>query len=149
MKTEYSRLGKVLIEKKEILQEKNDQYDMIIENPWYKKYQAAKLLEEDNDSIAWKKTITQLIDMFDQMRSVETRSPGITLQDFQVTLDGEVRVRWVVDDIRSIYIPWGLLDQFIDFDFLEHIDIPQYSKSNENDFNFILNATIVSDGWKD
>ena len=143
MKIQFINLQKVLEHKQQILQNKKDEYAWLIDNTSYKKYQAAKVLYEDDAFIDWKETIIYLIDMFNKIRTVDKNVSWVTLDNFQISIDWKVRLTWIVKDIHSIYINGWLLDQFLDFNFIEELHVPYYQKY-EGAFEFILDAIIKS-----
>lgn len=146
MKMEIKRLDAVIVSKEKVLEEKERELKSISANKFYKKYQASKIIEEVGATISWKNTISYLIDIYDRVAAVDDTLAWIELTDFSVSLEHKVNLRGTASSIRNIYVPDWLLDQFTILDFVEHVHIPFYRKSETaENFDFILEAIISPD----
>ena len=140
-KVQTSRAVKELKTKESILLTKEKEYKELASDPWYMKYTAANTLEQESKTIAWKETITYLIDIFNQVSSLDDNRSNVALEDFQVNIDYTVNLRGTIGTIRDMYLPGWLLDKFIALETIDFIHIPFYKK-NGDVFEFILKATI-------
>ncbi len=111
-----------------------------ITSQWpYRRFKIAQLILSTEKRISREQTISYLIDLFDQLQSLDVTS-NISLDDFQIHTD-KVTLRGTVDDMQTIYGSGGLLDRFIALDFVNHLEIPFY-KQVGNGYEFILEATL-------
>jgi hypothetical protein len=126
--------------KESILTEKTTQYRNTINDPWYKKYAASKKIEED-DIVEWKETIEYLVQMYDTLSELDDDSSGMELTDFVITFEHKVNLRGNIDNIRTMYLPDGLIDRFTELEAIESINIPFY-RHNGDSYDFVLDAII-------
>lgn len=115
-------------------------FDALSENARYKRYKAAEYLQKENPPHERAETIEYLITFFDNLRTLSANSDDIALEDITIDVDG-MTLRGTVRELRSIYASGQLLDKLQELDFIEHLDIPSYTES-EDGFEFDLKATI-------
>jgi hypothetical protein len=82
-----------------------------------------------------------LIDIYDTVAGLDDDTSWIELTDFSVDIDHTIKMRWNINDIRSMYFPWWLIDRFVELDTIDFIHIPFYKKEDEY-FEFVLEADI-------
>lgn len=140
-KLEIGRAETRLATAQQQLQAKDQEYEQIISDPWYMKYEASKIIEFKEKTIPRKKTITYLIDIYDTVAGLDDDTSWIELTDFSVDIDHTIKMRWNINDIRSMYFPWWLIDRFVELDTIDFIHIPFYKKEDEY-FEFVLEADI-------
>lgn len=119
---------------------KKQELSKIVADPWYLKYQASKLIEK-NDVVSWEETIEYLVEIYDEIEWLDDNTAWLALEWFNVTFDHEVNLRGSIDNIRSIYLPDGLIDRFENLDAIETVHIPFYRKGDAA-FEFVLDAKI-------
>lgn len=106
----------------------------------FRRYEYAKYIEDNVQSVYWFDTIKSLISIFDGLKNMWSWSQDLMLNDFKVSLDS-IRIGWQVTDMKNIYMSWGLIDKFIWFDYIDTITIPSYTK-RVSSYEFILDAKI-------
>ncbi len=135
------KLTNVIAEKEQTLQQEQLKLTKLKQESSYVRYQAAQLVTTQFYNIDWKQRYQYLITVLNMVRQLDEKTgQAITLSDINVQ-DDKITLRWEVVSIPTIYAPGGLIDQFVELSFINHITIPYYRKSGEY-FEFILDATI-------
>ncbi len=118
---------------------------------WYVKLNSLNILEDSFINISWYKKISKLINMFDEIKNVDTNDDDIiSLSDFNITLD-KITLKWKVSKLRLLYYDRedknfeSLLTKFEKLSFLENISIKNYENVNWEWFEFILTANVKWD----
>lgn len=116
----------------------------------YDRFLAVKDLEENNSGLPWLKHIKKILSMFQDLRQLELNSNDrITLSDFYVSLE-EISLKWTISSLKALYYNSesgtfkALLDRFEDLWFIKDMRIKTYEKVGSRNFEFILNANVVS-----
>lgn len=104
------------------------------------KFKLSEFVFDKENSLSWNKTISSLIEIYEDLRKIDSQDSGLILTDFKVTQES-VQLLWEVNDIKKVYISWGVIDKFMSPDFVDTILIPSYNKVNNN-YIFNLDAKI-------
>ena len=79
--------------------------------------------------------------LLDKQTLVQQEQLKLNTLKKNVSYDDKISLRWEVESMQKIYASWGLIDQFVEMEFIENITIPFYRRSG-NLYEFILDATI-------
>lgn len=116
-------------------------------NTNYKRYQAAKLVMDQNWQMNRNESIEYLVDLLDELTDLDANDNSIVLDNFQIS-DDSINLKWWVIAITTIYKEWWLIDMFESFEFINAISIPFYKRNEETDqIDFVLDATIQRYEW--
>lgn len=115
----------------------------------YDRFIAIKDLEEKSITMPWFEHIPKILAMFQDLRDLWSDSSKITLSDFKVSLE-EISLRWSISTLKALYYNSeagtfkALLDRFEELDFIKDMKIKSYEKVDSNNFEFVLNANVVT-----
>lgn len=118
---------------------KKSEYNSITDRDDYKRLETAIYFERNKRTNSWIDTLQSLINVFDTISSIWDES-SIILEDFIVNMT-EVRLKWSVDDLRTVYTENWLITSFQELEFIETISIPSYSQ-RWNVYQFDLTSKI-------
>lgn len=110
------------------------------------KYLQAKYIDTNYKVESRSKVILALIDILKNLESLAKNNKHIVLSDFSVNEDS-ISLNWKISDLTVVYDENGLIDQFLNLDFINHLNIPSYSIDGK-DYNFSLSAKINLNVWK-
>lgn len=118
----------------------------------YNKLQAVKSLETQQADIPWSDHINKVIQMLEDLKSVQGGTDTIVLSDFKVDLN-KISLKGQVSNLMLLYYSnpkqnvVSLLDRFSQLDFIKDIRIQTYDKvADTGSFEFVLEANVVNDG---
>ena len=118
----------------------------------YNKLQAVKSLETQQADIPWSDHINKVIQMLEDLKSVQWWTDTIVLSDFKVDLN-KISLKGQVSNLMLLYYSnpkqnvVSLLDRFSQLDFIKDIRIQTYDKvADAGGFEFVLEANVVNDG---
>lgn len=134
-------LEKEITARQEQLMTKQQELQAINIQDTYRRFKIAQIIISGEKQLGRESSISYLIDLFDTLQKVD-QNTNISLDDFQIHTD-KVTLRGTVDEMQTIYGSWGLLDKFIELEFVEHLEIPFY-KQVWSSYEFILEATLKS-----
>lgn len=141
MTLQSKRLNNMIVDRQQSLLQERSKLGSLKSESSYVRFQAAQLVTQNYYGVDWKQRYEYLIAVLNMVRDLDEKTgQAITLSDINV-MDEKITLRWEVVSMPMIYAPEGLIDQFVELDFIEHITIPFYRKSGEF-FQFILDATI-------
>lgn len=129
-------------QKQQVLIEKRAELVKLKKDVSYQKFESAKQIDKEQ-TIVWWKTIAYLIELFDDLKTLDNNVSNVSLTDFQISIDHQVNLRWTVENMRLMFTErqW-LLDRLTNNDFIESYDIPFYKKEGDV-FEFVLDAMIL------
>ncbi len=135
------KLNNTLIDKQTLVQQEKMKLNTLKQDVSYVRFQGAELITNQFYGVDWKLRYDYLIAVLNMLRELDVKSwQAITFSDINVQ-DDKITLRWEVSSMQRIYASWGLIDQFVWLDFVEHITIPFYRRSGDL-YEFILDATI-------
>lgn len=118
----------------------------------YNKLQAVKSLETQQADIPRSDHINKVIQMLEDLKSVQGGTDTIVLSDFKVDLN-KISLKGQVSNLMLLYYSnpkqnvVSLLDRFSQLDFIKDIRIQTYDKvADTGSFEFVLEANVVNDG---
>lgn len=118
----------------------------------YNKLQAVKSLETQQADIPRSDHIKKVIQMLEDLKSVQGWTDTIVLSDFKVDLN-KISLKGQVSNLMLLYYSnpkqnvVSLLDRFSQLDFIKDIRIQTYDKvADTGTFEFVLEANVVNDG---
>lgn len=123
---ESMSLEKEITARQEQLMMKQQELQQLTTQDTYRRFKIAQIIISGQKQLGRENSISYLIDLFDQLQSVD-QNTNITLDDFQIHTD-KVTLRGTVDEMQTIYGSGGLLDRFIALEFVEHLEIPFYKQ---------------------
>lgn len=123
-----------------VIAEKTIKLDEQLNDSKVNKFKLSEFVFDKENSVSWNKTISSLIAIYEDLRKIDSKDSGLILTDFKVT-EERVQLLWEVNDIKRVYITWGIIDMFITPSFVDTIMIPSYNKVNNN-YMFNLDAKI-------
>lgn len=115
----------------------------------YDRFISIKDLENKSVDMPWFEHIPKILKMFQDLRELWSDSNKITLSDFNVSLE-EISLRWTISSLKTLYYTsesWtfkALIDRFEELDFIKNMKIKSYEKVGSRNFEFILNANVVT-----
>ena len=131
------------------VQEREDKLKSYESATEYDKLLAIKDLESKDLDMPWSDHIQRILDMFKDLQDLDSDSSAITLSDFNISLD-EISLKWNISALKALYYnseSWtfkALLDRFESLGFIQNMRIKTYEKVDSRNFEFILNANVVS-----
>lgn len=118
----------------------------------YNKLQAVKSLETQQADVPRSDHINKVIQMLENLKSVQWGTDTIVLSDFKVDLN-KISLKGQVSNLMLLYYSnpkqnvVSLLDRFSQLDFIKDIRIQTYDKvADTGVFEFVLEANVVNDG---
>ncbi len=141
MTLQAKRLNNTLLDKQNLVQQEQMRLNTLKRNISYVRFLWAESVTTQFYGVNWKQRYDYLVAVLNMLRELDAKSgQAITLSDINVK-DDKISLRWEVESMQKIYASWGLIDQFVELDFVEHITIPFYRRSGDL-YEFILDATI-------
>lgn len=120
----------------------------------YDKFLLVSDLEQKATDMPWFEHIPKILEIFQDLKNLDpTSSDVITLSDFNVSLE-EITVKGSVSTLKALYYnspSWNfkaLLNRFEELDFIKDINIRTYDRVAEKNFEFVLNAKVITDDRK-
>lgn len=145
-----------ITDQRALLEQQTQELDAYKVLTGYNKLQAVKILEEQQTTMPWSDHISDMIDMLQDMKSIDTSATDtIALSDFNVTLD-KITLKGQVSNLLLLYYSnpnrnmVSLIDRFSDLEFVKNIRIQTYDRVSEsNYYEFVLEANVINDGTTD
>ncbi len=120
----------------------------------YDKFLLVSDLEQKVTEMPWFEHIPKILQIFQDLKNLDpTSSDVITLSDFNVSLD-EINLKGSVSTLKALYYnsPTGnfkaLLERFEELDFIQDLNIRSYNRVSDRNFEFVLNAKVISNDRK-
>lgn len=122
--------------------EKEAQLARIKAKPTYRKYQAAKSIDQTVSAIPWSIQMRIIKNMLTILERFSTNT--MELSDFKVSLS-TMGLKGKVTDLQFVYGSGGVIDTFIRPNLVKGLRIKDYQKLGDY-YEFILQANINIDG---
>lgn len=139
-------MNQVMVGEQKNLQEdiagKNAEIQKAHDTSDYMTYLAGKKLVASQNAGSWLDRISRVIQIFTTLQSLG--GGNVQFSDFKIDYDG-ISLRGTVPNLSYIYAKDGVIDQFVQLDFIRNVAIQDYKKNGEV-FAFTLTADISLHG---
>ncbi len=149
LKVDMFLMNQTIVDKRNLLATQTQELESYKLLTGYNKLQAVKILEEKQSTMPWSDHITQVIQMLEDIKKIDTSATGtIVLSDFNVSLD-KITLKGQVSNLSLLYYSndgqWvrSLIDRFSSLNFVKDIRIQTYDRVGDNNYyEFVLEANI-------
>ncbi len=114
----------------------------------YTKLLGVEQMQVQKPNMSWSDYIQQVIEILDDLKNVDTdESQTIILSDFNVSLE-EISLKGETSTLKALYYnspSWNfvsLMDRFEKLDFIENMEIKEYSKNSNWLYEFEIRADV-------